>query len=186
MKTRPEAVSQPDFKLGFTAPSGSDMLLGYLANNGIALAGGGIVESSGDASDKILLSPNESTVIHLVGTIKRELTEARDQAKIEKAYPSRTDGSGQILSSLDYGNHFYTSNNGKRWHWKSGDNVSGGNLNCGQNNSWYYDVRVGAPTPHVESVPGATIGTNSTFTTRPNKALRPAAVSLHGEKRPPD
>lgn len=65
------------------------------------------------------------------------------QAKIAQPYPSRTDANGQLLSSLDYGNHFYTSNNGARWHWQSGENVVGGNLNCGTNRSWYYDRRVG-------------------------------------------
>lgn len=66
-----------------------------------------------------------------------------EQAKIEKEYPAIQDGEGMILSSKDYGNHFYTTNNGKRWHWKSGYNRAGGNLNCGQNESWYYDVRRG-------------------------------------------
>jgi Concanavalin A-like lectin/glucanases superfamily len=60
---------KPDLKLAFTAPSGSDLLLGYLANTGAAVTGGGILESSGSESDKVLLSPTESTVVHVVGTI---------------------------------------------------------------------------------------------------------------------
>ncbi|MFO2465874.1 hypothetical protein OOJ96_21125 [Pseudomonas sp. 15FMM2] len=65
------------------------------------------------------------------------------QAAVEKEYPNPAGATGQIMSALDYGNHFYTTNNGQRWHWTSGDNVTGGNLNCGQKNSWYYDVRRG-------------------------------------------
>lgn len=61
---------KPDLKLSFTAPAGSEILVGYLAYTGMSPAGGGILESSGTASDKILLSPAESTVIHVVGTIK--------------------------------------------------------------------------------------------------------------------
>ena len=50
------------------------MLIGYVAYTGMALAGGGILEAGGTASDKILLSTSESTVIHVVGTIKTGAT----------------------------------------------------------------------------------------------------------------
>lgn len=66
-----------------------------------------------------------------------------EQKKLEKEYPAPVDHESNFLAAKDYGNHFYTSNNGKRWHWKSGYNRRGGNLNCGQNESWYYDVRRG-------------------------------------------
>lgn len=48
---------------------------------------------------------------------------------------------GQALNFIDYGNHFYIT--GSQWHWDSGDNVPGGNLACGRNNSWVYTVRPG-------------------------------------------
>lgn len=50
---------------------------------------------------------------------------------------------GVVLNFIDYGNHFYKTNNGKKWHWESGKNVTGGNLNCGRVDSWVYKVRQG-------------------------------------------
>lgn len=66
-----------------------------------------------------------------------------EKAKVEQEYPTTKDEAGLIRSAKDYGNHFYTSNNGKRWHWESGENITGGNLNCGRTKSWYYDVKQG-------------------------------------------
>nr|WP_315205817.1 hypothetical protein [uncultured Albidiferax sp.] len=73
------------------------------------------------------------------------LTEAyiAEQERIAQPYPEKTDAAGNLLSALDYGNHFYTTNGGAKWHWTSGDNTPGGNLNCGTNRSWSYNRRPG-------------------------------------------
>jgi hypothetical protein len=66
-----------------------------------------------------------------------------EREKVAKEYPSVTDGDGKILGTVDYGNHFYTTDNGKVWHWESGKNITGGNLNCGRVDAWKYNVRRG-------------------------------------------
>jgi len=61
---------QPGLKLAFDAPSGSDMLLGYLAHSGIVLAGGGIIEVAETATAEIDVDRDSSTVVRIMGTIK--------------------------------------------------------------------------------------------------------------------
>lgn len=66
-----------------------------------------------------------------------------NHATTAKLHTGRTGPDGKMLIEIDYGNHFFLSNNGARWNWTSGENVTGGNLNCGTSQGWYYDRRAG-------------------------------------------
>jgi hypothetical protein len=66
-----------------------------------------------------------------------------DRSSREKEKEPATDDNGVHLLTVDYGNHFYTTNGGAVWHWESGDNTAGGNLACGRNHAWMYNRRVG-------------------------------------------
>lgn len=73
-----------------------------------------------------------------------EFIAEREKSSIERK-PLELDAkeANVVLNFIDYGNHFYTTNNGSVWHWDSGDNVTGGNLACGRKHSWKYTRRVG-------------------------------------------
>jgi hypothetical protein len=60
---------EPGLKIAFDIPSGSEMLLGYLGHTGVALSGGGIIESDNTASSEITLSRDSSTVVRITGTV---------------------------------------------------------------------------------------------------------------------
>ncbi len=58
----------PDIKIAFTAPSGSDIAIGYTSNEGL-LGSSGELQVSGVASERIPLTVNTVVPVHIEGTV---------------------------------------------------------------------------------------------------------------------
>lgn len=60
----------PGMKVAFSIPSGSEMLIGYLAHAGIDVVGGGVLTTDGTTDSEIALSRDSNNVVRFTGTIK--------------------------------------------------------------------------------------------------------------------